>query len=151
MAKRHLPPPSGAVNAPMGETLPLETALIDVVRGLSALRITQAIAAAVAGHDAPQNLEDLEAMRADVHENLMRVISDLRKVAAPSETLSKIAAQLDRAFTHDGLRRERVLLGVFEADLAAFCAGADAKVARAAQRLRQSFLGLYATAPAGRI
>jgi hypothetical protein len=135
----------------MGETLPLEAVLIDVVRGLSALRITQAIAAAVAGHDAPQNLEDLEAMRADVHENLMRVISDLRKVAAPSETLSKIAVQLDRAFTHDGLRRERVLLGVFEADLAAFCVGADAKVARAAQRLRQSFLGLYATAPAGRI
>jgi hypothetical protein len=135
----------------MGETLPLEAVLIDVVRGLSALRITQAIAAAVAGHDAPQNLEDLEAMRADVHENLMRVISDLRKVAAPSETLNRIAVQLDRAFTHDGLRRERVLLGVFEADLAAFCVGADAKVARAAQRLRQSFLGLYATAPAGRI
>jgi len=150
MAKRHLPPPSGAVNAPMGETLPLEAVLIDVVRGLSALRITQAIAAAVAGHDAPQNLEDLEAMRADVHENLMRVISDLRKAAAPSETLNKIAAQLDRAFTRDGLRRESVLPRAFEADIAPFCADADAKVARAARRLRQSFLRLYASAPARR-
>ena len=142
MAKRHLTPPSGAVNAPLGETLPLKTALIEAARGIYAFQITQAIAAAVAGHGALQNLEDLEAMQADVHENLMRVISNLRSASAGSEPLNRIAVQLDRAFTRDGLRRASVLPRAFEADIAPFCADADAKVARAARRLRQSFLRL---------